>query len=91
MSSNATLVVRVPQRLGTSALLPDGTCGITSGNADGGLLSTNDLPNLEVHASANLVDWVLLTYSLMLTNGQLLLYDPGSTNLPLRFYRVLER
>jgi len=91
LSSNATLVVRVPQRLGTPSLLSDGTCIILSGDADGGLLSTNDLANFDLYASTNLETWVLLANSLSLTNGQLLLCDPGSTNLPLRFYRVIER
>jgi alpha-tubulin suppressor-like RCC1 family protein len=91
ISSNATLVVRAPQRLGTLALLPDGTCVITSRDEDGGLLSTNDLPNFEVYAGTNLVDWILLTNDLTLTNGQLWLHDTGSTNFLLRFYRIIER
>jgi VCBS repeat-containing protein len=90
LSSNATLVVRVPQRLSTPVLLPDGTCVILSGDMDGGLLSTNDLPNFEVQAGTNLVEWVLLTNDLTLTNGQLWLRDADSTNFPLRFYRIIE-
>ena len=91
LSSNATLVVRVPQRLGNPVLLPDGgACVIVSGDVDGGLLSTNDLLNFEVYAATNLVDWVLLTNDLTLTNGQLWLCDPARTNHPLRFYRILE-
>jgi hypothetical protein len=91
LSSNATLLVRVPQRLGTPVLLLDGTCVILSADADGGMLSTNDLPNFEVYASTNLDTWLLLTNPLGLTNGQLLLCDPDSTNFPQRFYRVFER
>jgi Immunoglobulin domain len=90
LSSNATLLVRVPQRLGTPCLLSDGTCIILSGDADGGLLSTNDLANFDLYASANLESWLLLTNSLSLTNGQLQLCDPGSTNLRQRFYRIIE-
>lgn len=91
LSSNATLVVRVPQRLGTPSVLCGGTCIILSGDADGGLLSTNDLADFDLYASTNLETWILLTNSLSLTNGQLRLCDPGSTNLPMRFYRVIER
>ena len=90
-SSNATLLVRVPQRLGTPSVLCGGTCIILSGDADGGLLSTNDLADFDLYASTNLETWILLTNSLSLTNGQLRLCDPGSTNLPIRFYRVIER
>ena len=91
LSSNATLVVHVPQRLGNPVLLPDGgACVIVSGDVDGGLLSTNDLPNFEVYAATNLLDWILLTNDLTLTNGQLWLCDPTRTNYPLRFYRILE-
>jgi hypothetical protein len=91
LSSNAALLVRVPQRLGTPVLLSDGTCVILSADADGGLLSTNDLASFEVYASTNLDSWLRLTNPLTLTNGQLQLCDPESTNLPQRFYRFLER
>jgi hypothetical protein len=91
LSSNAVLLVRVPQRLGTPVLLSDGTCVILSADADGGLLSTNDLANFEVYASTNLDAWLRLTNPLTLTDGQLQLCDPESTNLPQRFYRFLER
>ena len=91
LSSNATLLVRVPQRLGMPCLLPHGTCVIISGDADGGLLSTNDLANFDLYASTNLASWVLLTNCLSLTNGQLRLCDPASTNFPQRFYQINER
>ena len=90
LSSNALLLVRVPQRLGVPTLLSDGSCVVLSGDADGGLLSTNDLANFDLYASTNLTSWVLLTNSLSLTNGQLQLWDRGCTNLPQRFYRIVE-
>jgi hypothetical protein len=89
-SSNAVLKVLVPQKLGTPVLLPDGTLQLTSGDADGGLLSASDLANFEARMSTNLVDWVPLTNVLSLTNGMLQFQDPGSTNDPMRFYRILE-
>ena len=91
LSSNATLLVQVPQRLGTPVLLMNGTCVILSGDADGGLLSDSDLANFDVYAGTNLEDWCLLTNCLSLTNGQLQLSDPGCAQLPQRFYRILER
>jgi hypothetical protein len=89
-SSNATLIVIVPQRLGAPAFLPDGGFGFVSGDADGGLLLPGDLAGFEAQASTNLADWVTLTNALKLTNGQLELHDADSTNHAMRFYRVLE-
>jgi len=89
-SSNATLVVRVPQHL-TAALRPSGgEFALTFGDADGGLLTAGDLAGFEVLASTNLLSWVTLTNALALTNGQALLIDTSCTNLPERFYRVIE-
>ena len=90
LSSNAALVVCVPQRLGTPCLLPDRTCVIFSGDADGGLLASNDLPHFEVYASTNLANWLLLTNCLDLTNGQLRLHDLSNSNLSQRFYQIIE-
>jgi len=89
-SSNAVLLVHVPQRLGVPVLLPDGTLRLTSGDMDGGTISASDLANLQAQASTNLVNWVTLPGSLTLTNGMLRLQDPGWTNQPLRFYRIIE-
>ena len=90
LSSNALLLVLVPQRLVPPTLLSDGTRVVLSGDADGGLLSTHDLANFDLYASTNLISWVRLTNSLSLTNGQLRLWDCDSTNLPQRFYRIVE-
>ncbi len=89
-SSNALLKVLVPQKLGNPVLLPDGTLQLTSGDADGGLLSPSDLASFEAQASTNLTDWVTLSNSLSLTNGMLWLQDSPATNCPQRFYRIIE-
>ncbi len=89
-SSNAVLLVHVPQRLGVPVLLPNGTLVLTSGDMDGGTISASYLTNLQAQASSNLVNWVTLPGSLTLTNGMLRLQDSGSTNLPRRFYRIIE-
>ncbi|HVM50425.1 MAG TPA: C1 family peptidase [Candidatus Acidoferrum sp.] len=91
LSSDAILLVQVPQRLGTPVLLTDGTCVLLSGDADGGLLSPSDLTNFAVYASTNLTDWVMLTNCPSLTSGQLEFIDLGCTQFPQRFYRILER
>jgi hypothetical protein len=90
LSSNATVVVRVPEKLGWPTRLADGTFALTAGDADGGLLLPGDLPSFEAQVSTNLVNWMTLSNGLTLTNGLLLLRDPASTNSPSRFYRIIE-
>ena len=89
-SSNAVLVVRVPQLLATPAFQPDGSILLFSTDAGGGLLSPSGLANFEAQVSTNLVDWMTLTNALSLTNGTLQLQDTGQSNSPSRFYRLLE-
>ena len=91
LSSNATLTVRAPQRLLLLPPRPGGSFDLLFGDADGSPLLPGDVANFEVRASTNLVDWLSLPYELTLTNGSLLLQDPESTNVPVRFYRVIER
>jgi hypothetical protein len=90
-SSNATLVVRSPQKLGAPLRMTGGALALVSGDADGGLLVAGDLAHFEALASSNLVEWVKLTNSLTLTDGMLQLLDAGSTNVPTRFYRIIEQ
>jgi hypothetical protein len=70
--------------------LADGTFALTAGDADGGILWPADLPNFHAQVSTNLVNWATLSNHLTLTNGMLFLQDPGSTNSPCRFYRIIE-
>ena len=87
-SSNAVVLVRVPQRLNAQA--QTGAFVLTSGDADGGLLLPGDLGNLQLQVSSNLVDWAAATNNLILTNGTLLMMDRDIGNFRLRFYRFLE-
>jgi hypothetical protein len=89
-SSNAVLVVHVPQTLGTPTIQPDGSISLASTDAGGGQLSLSDLTNFEAQVSTNLVDWETLSNALSLTNGTLQLQDSGQTNSPMRFYRLIE-
>jgi hypothetical protein len=89
-SSNAVLVVRVPQLLATPALQPDGSILLYSADAGGGLLTPSALANFEAQVSTNLVDWVTLPNGLSLTKGTLQLQDTGQSNSPARFYRLVE-
>jgi len=89
-SSVVNLKVLVPQLLGSPTLSPDGTLLLNSTDANGGLLTTNDLANFEAQGSTNLVNWATLTNALSLTNGILRLQDSNGTNWPSRFYRIIE-
>jgi len=51
------------------------------------LLSNTE--TLLFQASSNLIDWMILTNGLTLTNGGALLSDPNATNSPVRFYRLM--
>ena len=61
------------------------------GNSDGSPILTQDLASIEIDFTSNLVDWVQLPGSLNLSNGLLWITDPGSTNVPHRFYRTIQR
>jgi alpha-tubulin suppressor-like RCC1 family protein len=90
-SSNATLVVLVPQRLSAPKILPDGSFVFSANDADGGLLQPEDLAGFEVQASTNLLDWVTVPEALTTTNGMLQLRDPAAAGLPMRFYRIVQQ
>lgn len=62
-------------------------------NGVGGVLTTNDVGNFEVHVSTNATgtNWLRLNVPLSVTNGQIAFEDGESASLPRRFYRVIER
>lgn len=91
ISSNITVRIITAERLGPPMLLPGGQLQLLFNDADGGaLLTTNDIATFQVLVSTNLNGtWSVLTNSLTLTNGSMLLRDTW-TNSGNRFYRVLE-
>lgn len=89
-SSNAVVVVQVPEKLSRPIRQADGTFALLAGDADGAGLWPGDLSCFQAQVSTNLVNWETLTNSLTLTNGLLRLWDPASTNWPSRFYRIIE-
>ena len=89
-SSNAIVRVLVPERLANPVLLPGGQLQLTFSDADGGnLITSNDLPTFTVMVSTNLTNWSVLTNSLSITNGMVLLQDTW-TNSPERYYQISE-
>lgn len=91
ISSNATLVVHVPELLSKPTWLPDGTLLLTADDLGGGTISAGDLANFTAQASSNLINWVTLPGALSVTNGALQLHDVTATNSPMKFYRILEK
>ena len=87
-SSTASVRVRVPQRLGTPQLLPDGSLQLTA--SAGSPLTEDDLANFEAQASTDLVNWTTLPDALSITDGALQLQDTSRTNFSTRFYRIIE-
>lgn len=93
-SSNAVVRVLAP----TLFLPPEFSAGTPlrlrfSENGVGGVLTSNDAGNFEVHVSTNAAgtNWLRLNVPLTVTNGQLVFEDGESVSLPRRFYRVIER
>jgi alpha-tubulin suppressor-like RCC1 family protein len=91
LSSNAQVLVQVPQQLSAVGWLRQSGFTFLSGDADGQPLLTNDLGGFELQASTNLSDWTVLSSGFELTNGTLLIADPDATNFGNRFYRIIER
>ncbi|MGZ4972102.1 MAG: immunoglobulin domain-containing protein, partial [Limisphaerales bacterium] len=90
-STNFTLTVHVPQRIGLPSLQPDGTFLMTSQDIDQTLFPIGaDASGFQAQYSSNLIDWLPVTVPLSISNGLMQLNDLDSTNAPMRFYRVIE-
>lgn len=88
-SSNVFLRVYVPQQLSGLHPSTNGSWQFFFGDWSGGALTSNQLLNFELDSSSNLIDWQPLNLPFLLTNGKIQIDD--GTNLPQRFYRVMER
>jgi alpha-tubulin suppressor-like RCC1 family protein len=91
LSSNAQVLVPVHQSLGSATWLPQVGFALLSRDADAAPLLPGDLGGFEAQFTTNLTDWTILTNSLTLTNGALLLVDPGAASNSQRFYRIIEQ
>jgi alpha-tubulin suppressor-like RCC1 family protein len=90
LSSNATVTIQVPQKIGAPIMNPDGTLVLTSMDADGNPITESTLAALEVQTSTNLVDWSKVTNSLSLSNNMLYLSLPHGGSLPASYFRIIE-
>jgi uncharacterized repeat protein (TIGR01451 family) len=91
VSSNAVLLVHVPQSLLNPTWLPDGTVLLTSSDLGGGPISPASLNNFTAQSSSNMLNWVDLPGALSVSNGILQLHDINATNAPTQFYRIVEK
>ena len=89
-SSNAILIIHVPQRLRQPMFPGSGSFLLLSGDIDGGLLSSNKVAGFHLQASTNLTDWLPIPATITLTNGLLLIQDTNASAFRARFYRVVE-
>jgi alpha-tubulin suppressor-like RCC1 family protein len=90
-SREAWLDVVGPVRLLTTAGVAGEGLSFMATDSSGGALTAEDLAWLELQASTNLVNWQTVSSALTFTNGSLLLQDPGQSNFPTRFYRLIEQ
>jgi len=78
-------------QLGSPSILPNGIVQFRAFAANGTSVSLEGSLNLTFQVSSNLIDWTPLTNAVTLTNGTAQLSDPGATNAPLRFYRLVNQ
>lgn len=91
LSSNAHVQVLVPQRSSSPSWSSQTGLTVFFGDADGAPLSSQDVNGISAQFSTNLINWLPLGESLVLTNGLLLITDPDATNNSARFYRTIEQ
>lgn len=87
-STNALLRVLVPQTLQALAQDDAGKWSFKFNDADGTLLTTNELSDFEVQSTTNLVEWSTFTGSLTWTNGVIHFREPDTNTSPTRYFRV---
>ena len=87
------LTTRIPtaQRLSGPYGQSDGSVVLFSADSASVRLNAGDLPAIKFQASSNLADWFVLTNSIVVSNGVLILRDPTAKDNPQRFYRVEEQ
>ena len=88
ISTNALLRVLVPQMLAALEQDGDGKWSFQFNDADGTLLTTNELSDFEVQSTTNLVEWSTSTGSLTWTNGVIHFREPDTNTSPTRYFRV---
>jgi hypothetical protein len=83
--------ILTPAQLGIPTLMSDSSLSFSVYATNGSVLTLSDPSSVLFEASSDLVTWIPLTNSLILSNGSALLQDPNATNSPARFYRLLRQ
>jgi hypothetical protein len=89
LSSNAVLRVLAGRQIGPPSRWGHGGFALPLDSQPSDLPDAP--PQITVQVTTNFVNWLTLTNGICLTNGQVNILDPGGTNHPHRFYRILER
>jgi alpha-tubulin suppressor-like RCC1 family protein len=89
LSSNAVLTVTGAQVLGSPSIMQDGSMILSSRMSTGGAMTPEQASGLELQVSDDLITWVALTNSPVVTNGAIQFVEPNCTNYVKRFYRVV--
>jgi hypothetical protein len=90
VTSNAMVVVRVPQQLSRLVRQPDGSVLLSSRDRDGGLLQPQHLAGFSAWATTDFLTWEPLPGSLSVSNGSLHLHDTNAAGFTRRFYQIRE-
>jgi hypothetical protein len=77
-----------PVTLGSPQILADGTLVFPTFPYGAGGVPLEPSDNISFEASSDLIEWTVLTNSLVLSNGMVSLRDPVATNSAARFYRL---
>jgi hypothetical protein len=85
-----TTRVPAPQRISGPYRQGDGSMILLSADSSGVRLNANDLTGIKFLVSTNLADWELLSDSMTVSNGVLILQDSAAKDFRNRFYRVQE-
>jgi alpha-tubulin suppressor-like RCC1 family protein len=81
----------LPAELGAPSLLADGSLQFGVFTTNGTELAPSNLASVVFEASSNLIDWIPLTNTPILTDDSVQLRDPDATNSAVRFYRLMKK
>ena len=92
VTNDIQLHVLVPQLLSTSFVQTNQIMSVSFGDADGGLLTAQDIPSFVIQTSTNLVDWTSIDLPISTNaSGGLSFQLPTFSDPGCGFYRILSQ